>query len=129
MRLFAAVALVVASAMTGSSACSGGGESSSARLVQGTDWTYTQVAVYPEPTDGRFSGGLFVTNLTSGRVRAIVTVIANAGPATDCPGLRLGVLTASAMLTPGETEYVGLMSLDGYSNAPCLDVNLTRLSP
>jgi hypothetical protein len=111
MRLFAAAALVVASAMTGSTACSGGAESSSAQLVQGTDWTYTNVYVYKDPADGTFSGGLFATNLTGDRIPAIVTVIASAGPSTDCPGPRLGVLTASVTLTPGE--------------APCLDVHLT----
>ena len=128
MRLFAAVALVVASAMTGSTACSGGAESSSVQLVQGTDWTYTDVAVYPDPADGTFSGGLYVTNLTGEPIAAIVTVMANAGPGTDCPGLGLGVLTASVMLTPGDTEYVGLTSLDTYREAPCLDVDLTRQS-
>jgi hypothetical protein len=70
-----------------------------------------------------------VTNLTGDRIRGIATVMANAGPRTDCPGLRLGVLTASVTLTPGETEYVGLTSLDKYGHAPCLDVNLTRLAP
>jgi hypothetical protein len=44
MRLLAAAALV-ASAMTGPTACSGGAESSSGQLVQGTDWTYNHVAV------------------------------------------------------------------------------------
>jgi len=128
MRLLAAVALV-ASVITGSAACSGGAESSSPRLVQGTDWAYNHVAVYKDPGDGTFSGGLFVTNQTGDRIRGIVTVMANAGPRTDCPGLRLGVLSASVMLAPGETEYVGLTSLDKYGKAPCLDVNLSRLSP
>ena len=126
MRLFAVVALVAASAMTGSTACSGGAEP--AQPVLGTDWTYTHVAVYKNPANGTFSGGLYVTNLTDDRIAAVVTVLANAGPSTDCPGLRLGVLSASVMLTPGDTEYVGLTSLDKYSKAPCLDVSLTRQS-
>ena len=115
--------------MTGSTACSGGAESSSAQLVQGTDWTYTNVAVYKDPADGTFSGGLYVTNLTGDRIRAIVILMANAGPSTDCPGFRLGVLSASVMLIPGDTEYVGLTSLDKYSEAPCLEVDLTPQSP
>lgn len=126
MRLFAAIALVVASAMAGS-ACSGNAES--AQLVQGTDWSYTNIAVYKNPADGTFSGGLYVTNLTGDRIPAIVTVMANGGPSTGCPGFRLGVLSGSVMLAPGATAYVGLTSLDRYSKAPCLDVDLTRASP
>ena len=87
------------------------------------------MAVYKDPADGTFSGGLYVTNLTGDRIRAIVIVMANAGPSTDCPGFRLGVLSASVMLIPGDTEYVGLTSLDKYSEAPCLEVRSNTAVP
>ena len=129
MRLFAAVALVVASAMPGSTGCSDDADdSSSAELVRGTDWTYDDLALHKDPADGTFSGALSVTNLTGDHMRAIVTLTVSAGPRHDCPGPRVAVLSAPVTLDPDETEYVVLASFDEYGKARCVDIDLTPLS-
>jgi hypothetical protein len=97
----------------------------SGELVDGEDFTFTDVTVSPTTTDAGevFRASGTITNLTDYTLRGPATLTVSQGP--PCPGPTVAELTGDVEVEAGEAVEVDLTSDDPYtSDWGCQDLRI-----